>query len=96
VLDELAALLNQPGIEKVRIEAHWDSGIDKAKAQALTQQQAEAVARQLGTRGVPPARLEAIGAGSSRPRVPNLGPQSRARNRRVEITLPGFSGATKL
>jgi outer membrane protein OmpA-like peptidoglycan-associated protein len=45
---------------------------------------------------VPPARLEAIGAGSSRPRVPNLGPQSRARNRRVEITLPGFSGATKL
>jgi hypothetical protein len=94
VLDELAALLNQPGIDKVRIEAHWDSGLDKAKAQTLTQEQADTVARQLGARGVAAGRLEAVGAGSSKPRVPNLGPQSRARNRRVEITLPGFSGGT--
>jgi outer membrane protein OmpA-like peptidoglycan-associated protein len=88
-LDQAAVLLNQPGVDKIRVEAHWDSGVDKAKAQSLTQEQAEAVARALAARGVAAARIEAVGLGSTRPRVPNLGPQSRARNRRVEITLPG-------
>jgi outer membrane protein OmpA-like peptidoglycan-associated protein len=96
LLDELAALLAQhPEIERVRIEAHVDNSLGQKAALALTQSQAEAIAQHLVSRGVPAGRLEAIGVGASRPRVPNLGPQSRARNQRVEITLPGSgSGAT--
>jgi hypothetical protein len=89
LLDELVTLLGQhPEIDRVRIEAHWDSGIGREAALALTQSQADAVAQALVERGFPAQRLEAVGVGSARPKVVNLGPQSRARNQRVEITLP--------
>jgi hypothetical protein len=89
LVDELATLLGQhPEIDRVRIEAHWDSGIGREAALALTQSQADAVAQALVERGFPAQRLEAVGVGSARPKVVNLGPQSRARNQRVEITLP--------
>ncbi len=38
-------------------------------------------------RGVPGERLEAIGYGSSRPLVPNLGARNREKNRRVELRI---------
>lgn len=90
LLDQFAVILGQhPEIDRIRIEAHWDSGIDRQAAQTLTQDQANAVAQHLMERGFPPERLEAVGFGSTRPKVPNLGPQSRARNRRLDITIPG-------
>lgn len=37
--------------------------------------------------GVPPAHLAALGYGDSRPLAPNLNPEQRAKNRRVEIII---------
>ncbi|HEY0713156.1 MAG TPA: OmpA family protein, partial [Polyangia bacterium] len=84
-----AAVKARPQAERVRVEAHWDSGIDREAARKLTQQQAEAVARAITAAGVAPDRIEAVGMGSSQPKGLNLGPLSRARNRRIEITVAG-------
>jgi chemotaxis protein MotB len=37
--------------------------------------------------GIDPRRLSAVGYGESKPLVANISPQSRAKNRRVEIVL---------
>lgn len=85
-LDGLAEVLaDRPDIHKVRIEAHTDGALGKDQALALTTKQAEAVRDYLVKKGVAAARLEAVGAGSDRPLVPNLGPANRAKNRRVEL-----------
>jgi outer membrane protein OmpA-like peptidoglycan-associated protein len=87
-LEGVAKLLGaNPGITKLRIEAHWDSGLAPEEAQSLTRQQAQAVVEFLVGRGVARDRLEAVGMGSTTPRVPNLSPSVRAKNRRVELTV---------
>jgi outer membrane protein OmpA-like peptidoglycan-associated protein len=89
-LEALARLLQEnPGIAKVRIEAHWDSGMGREEAEALTQKQAQSIADFLVEKGVARERLEVVGMGASNPRVPNLSPTVRAKNRRVEITVAG-------
>jgi OOP family OmpA-OmpF porin len=85
-LDALADVMSaHPEIKKVRVEAHWDNGLEKPQANELTQQQADAVASYLARKGVPSGRVQAVGMGSNRPRVPNLTPASRSKNRRVEF-----------
>jgi outer membrane protein OmpA-like peptidoglycan-associated protein len=87
-LDEVAAYLaRHPDVTQLRVEAHWDNTLGAAEAEALTRRQAEAVVQHLVTRGVARERLLATGLGASRPRVPNLGPTSRAQNRRVELLV---------
>jgi outer membrane protein OmpA-like peptidoglycan-associated protein len=87
-LEALARLLAiNAEINKLRIEAHWDSAVGREEADALTKKQAEAIAAFLVEKGVAPERLEAVGMGASNPRVPNLSPAVRAKNRRVEITV---------
>ena len=87
-LNELAPQLAGPTApEHLRIEAHWDNGLPRREAEALTRRQAELVADYLIERGVPRERLQAIGLGATRPRVPNLGPTSRMKNRRVELVV---------
>jgi hypothetical protein len=87
-LNELALQLTAPGAPgQIRIEAHWDSSLPRAEAEALTRRQAEAVVAYLVERGVRPERLRAVGLGATRPKVPNLGPTSRLRNRRVELVV---------
>jgi outer membrane protein OmpA-like peptidoglycan-associated protein len=89
LLDDLVVLLGQhPEIARVHIETHWDSSIGREAAQALTESQAETLAQHLRQRGITGDRIEAIGLGATRPKVLNLGPQSRTRNQRVEITVP--------
>ncbi|HEY0710784.1 MAG TPA: OmpA family protein, partial [Polyangia bacterium] len=87
LLQVAAALKARASAGRVRVEAHWDSSIDREAARRLTQQQADAIVRALVAAGVAADRLEAVGLGSSQPRGLNLGPLSRARNRRVEIVL---------
>jgi hypothetical protein len=85
-LDTLAELLtSQPEIRRVRIEAHWDNGLGRPEADQLTNQQAQKIAAYLTSRGVSADRVQAVGMGANKPRVPNLGPASRAKNRRVEF-----------
>ena len=84
----VADLLEVHGeIRRVRIEAHWDSGVAKPRAAELTQQQAEAVRTYLVSRGITSGRLIPVGVGATKPLVPNLTPMNRARNRRIELHL---------
>jgi hypothetical protein len=87
-LAQLAPQLAAPSAPAhIRIEAHWDNGLPRAEAEALTRRQAEVVAAYLVERGVPRDRLQPVGLGATRPRVPNLGPTSRSKNRRVELVV---------
>jgi outer membrane protein OmpA-like peptidoglycan-associated protein len=87
-LNQLAPQLAAPSAPAhIRIEAHWDNGLPRAEAEALTRRQAEVVAAYLVERGVPRDRLQPVGLGATRPRVPNLGPTSRSKNRRVELVV---------
>jgi outer membrane protein OmpA-like peptidoglycan-associated protein len=89
LLRQVAAVLKaQPEASRARIEAHWDSSLEREAARRLTQQQADTIARALTAAGIAPERIEAVGMGSSQPKGLNIGPLSRARNRRIEITVP--------
>jgi outer membrane protein OmpA-like peptidoglycan-associated protein len=88
VLDEVIDLLiNHPEIRQIRVETHTDNSLPPAKAQELTNQQAQAIAEYLSQQGVPKDQVVAEGMGSSKPRVPNLGKVGRMKNRRVEIVV---------
>jgi hypothetical protein len=87
LLDEVIdVLINHPEIRQVRIEAHTDSSLPGPKAQALTEQQAKAVAAYLVKEGIPQDRLVPAGLGSTKPIAPNLG-KSKMKNRRVELVV---------
>jgi OOP family OmpA-OmpF porin len=57
-----------------------------AKAQALTDEQAKAVAKYLVDQGVAADRVLSAGMGSKKPLVPNVG-AGKSKNRRVEFVV---------
>ncbi|MBW1876559.1 MAG: OmpA family protein [Deltaproteobacteria bacterium] len=88
ILFEVAdALLRNPGIELVEIQGHTDNSGAHALNMRLSQERAEAVQRWLAKHGVDPTRLMAKGYGPTRPIVPNITQQNRARNRRVQFRI---------
>jgi outer membrane protein OmpA-like peptidoglycan-associated protein len=87
LLEVADALLRNPDIELVEIQGHTDTSGDRALNMRLSQQRAEAVERWLIQHGVEPTRLMAKGYGSTRPIVPNITQQNRARNRRVQFRI---------
>ncbi len=87
-LEALAHVMTStPAIAKLRVEAHWDNGLPREQAETLTTQQAQSVVDFLVSKGVARDRLEAVGMGSSKPKVPNLSPAVRVKNRRVEVSV---------
>jgi len=93
VLDQIVRVMtDRPAIE-VRVEGHTDSKGTDAYNRRLSQRRAEAVVKYLVTKGVGPARLEAVGLGESRPLAANENPdgsdnpQGRAKNRRTEFHI---------
>jgi OmpA-OmpF porin, OOP family len=88
LLREIADTLQRnPQATHVQVQGHTDNRGDSAANQALSQQRAESVVRWLVDAGVDSSRLEAKGYGDSRPIVPNLTPDNRARNRRVQFMI---------
>ncbi len=88
VLDEVIDLLiNHPEIRQIRVETHTDNSLPPAKAQELTNQQAQAIGDYISQQGVPKDQVVAEGMGSSKPRIPNLGKAGRMKNRRVEVVV---------
>jgi len=88
ILFEVAdALLRNPGIELVEIQGHTDNSGAHDLNMRLSQKRAEAVQRWLSQHGVEPTRLLAKGYGPTRPIVPNITQQNRARNRRVQFRI---------
>jgi len=88
VLDEVVdALVTHPGIRRLEIQTHHDSGIGPDKAMALTEKQGEAIVSYLRKQGIDPGRMNVAPKGASQPKVPNIGEKNRRKNRRVELRL---------
>ncbi|MCB9558349.1 MAG: OmpA family protein [Deltaproteobacteria bacterium] len=88
LLDEVVdVLLSNAQIKHVEIGGHTDNRGIAQRNLELSQRRAEAVRDYLVKNGVPSERLTARGYGASKPKVPNLTPRNRARNRRVEFRI---------
>jgi outer membrane protein OmpA-like peptidoglycan-associated protein len=88
LLDEVAATLAQnPALKRVEIQGHTDNRGMPALNRQLSQARAESVREYLLRAGVAADRLSARGYGDTRPLVPNLTDENRARNRRVEFII---------
>ena len=93
-LAELAEIIKGlPGNYRVRIEGHTGSDEPEKPIPGIQDEwdlsirRATTVAKYLASKGVDPARLEAVGYGSSRPLYTWRNPILQARNRRVEIYI---------
>jgi len=91
-LDHIRSVVNDkyPG-KQIDVVGHTDSDpIKKSKWKdnwELSAQRALTVTRYLVQRGLPDDHIRAVGAGESRPVVPNTSVANKARNRRVEIVV---------
>ena len=87
VLDTAAqAILAGPAVQ-IEIGGHTDSTGPTAQNQVLSLQRATAVRTYLIQKGVPAARLKAVGYGATKPIADNATAEGRARNRRIEFTV---------
>jgi outer membrane protein OmpA-like peptidoglycan-associated protein len=87
LLEVADALLRNPNLELIEIQGHTDNRGNQELNIRLSQKRAEAVQQWLIQHGVGPARLMAKGYGPTRPIVPNITQQNRARNRRVQFRI---------
>lgn len=88
VLASVVALWAQhPDWEAMAVEGHADVRGSDEFNQALSEQRAHAVRDALVSLGVAPAKLSAIGFGSSRPLTAGTTEADHARNRRVELVI---------
>jgi OmpA-OmpF porin, OOP family len=73
---------------KFEVSGHTDSSGDAAKNKALSEKRAEAIVKELVSRGVPRNEIIAVGRGSEQPLVkPDDTPAKKAKNRRYEIQV---------
>ncbi len=88
LLDSVAATLETHlDISRLEIEAHTDSRGSAAYNKRMSQERAEAIRRYLVGKGIPGARLVAVGYGEERPIDTNMTAAGRANNRRVELLV---------
>jgi outer membrane protein OmpA-like peptidoglycan-associated protein len=88
LLTEIAdVLMHHPEIQKVEVGGHTDNTGTAEHNMVLSQKRAEAVETWLTRAGVARERLVAKGYGMEKPLVPNLTPQGKSRNRRVEFVI---------
>jgi outer membrane protein OmpA-like peptidoglycan-associated protein len=86
-LDELASILKEYPDHNLKMGGHTDDvGEDQANM-TLSQARMDAVKTYLGNKGIPQARIEAVGFGESKPIANNKSPEGRAQNRRVALEL---------
>ncbi|NRD30322.1 OmpA family protein [Shewanella sp. DC2-4] len=89
-LAEVAEVLNTYPQARVVVVGHADSIGSEAYNQALSERRAQTVANKLFELGVCPAQIEVQGEGSSHPVADNRTAEGRAKNRRIEVTIPNF------
>ena len=92
-LDALArTIAHAPAGLVLTVAGNTDAVGSDAYNQALSLERAQNVIAALVTRGIPAARLRAVGFGRTRPVASNATDDGRARNRRVELALsPSFA-----
>lgn len=86
-LSSLGQILAANSDYKVQIDSHTDDRGTPEELDALTKQRSQALAQRLNQLGVAGDRLEFRGMGATMPIAPNTTLASRAKNRRVQITL---------
>lgn len=86
-LNQLADLLKRMPTLRIDVSGHTDNVGDSRLNQTLSEYRAKVVASYLSRRGVDERRITTHGYGGSRPVTNNDSDASRARNRRVEISV---------
>jgi outer membrane protein OmpA-like peptidoglycan-associated protein len=86
-LSQVADVLKDEPNHSIVVEGHTDSRGSDALNQGLSLRRADAVRTYLIGKGITSDRIEATGAGSSRPIADNATAEGRADNRRVEIIV---------
>ncbi|EGR5448635.1 OmpA family protein, partial [Vibrio cholerae] len=89
-LGEVASVLKAHPKARAVIVGHTDSTGTATYNQMLSERRAQAVLNQLVDLGLNPERLESRGEGESNPIADNNTAAGRAKNRRVEVTIPSF------
>jgi len=88
VLEEVAdALARAPRPAHAEIQGHTDDSGAPDHDKSLSEARASSVLEWLSSHGIEASRLSAKGYGKERPISPNVTPQGRARNRRIQIML---------
>jgi outer membrane protein OmpA-like peptidoglycan-associated protein len=88
LLEQVAdTLARTPSIQHVEIQGHTDDSGTPEHNRSLSEARANAVLAWLVAHGIDASRLSARGYGQERPISPNVSPQSRARNRRVQFII---------
>jgi outer membrane protein OmpA-like peptidoglycan-associated protein len=88
LLDEITdTLARTPRITRVEIQGHTDNSGTPEHNKTLSEARANAVLDWLTSHGIATSRLVAQGYGQERPISPNVTPQGRARNRRVQFII---------
>ena len=87
VLDQAVAALKEVPSVRLEVQGHTDNVGNPNDNLTLSQQRADSVKAYLIGKGVDPARLTAVGYGSTQPVADNKLPAGRAQNRRVEFKL---------
>jgi OOP family OmpA-OmpF porin len=89
VLEKTLVLLQARAQKPAEIQGHTDNVGDDAYNLKLSNARAASVVRWLVQHGIPPGRLTAKGFGKTQPIADNGSDEGRARNRRVELAIPG-------
>jgi outer membrane protein OmpA-like peptidoglycan-associated protein len=86
-LDTVANALSAYPEREITVAGHTDSQGNDEFNRALSEKRAQAVRSYLVSRGVPEARIRAVGRGEAEPIATNDTAEGRASNRRVEIVV---------
>lgn len=89
-LTETSSVLNSYPQAQAKVVGHTDSTGSALYNQNLSEFRAQAVVNKLIELGATPTQLEWRGEGESQPVADNNTAEGRAKNRRVEITIPSF------
>jgi outer membrane protein OmpA-like peptidoglycan-associated protein len=86
-LDKVVSFIMKNDIDLIEISGHTDSDGSEAYNLKLSDGRAKSVVQYIQNKGVPAARMKAVGYGEAKPIDTNLSEEGRAQNRRVEFTL---------
>jgi outer membrane protein OmpA-like peptidoglycan-associated protein len=86
-LNSVAIVLRKFNRTLVDVNGHTDSTGGAQHNQELSERRATSVANYLGSQGIDPRRMSAVGFGSTQPVATNATEAGRAQNRRVEIQI---------
>ena len=86
-LNELAQLLKNKPVFRLRLSGHTDNQGTPAKNLLLSKQRTLAVSRYLAQQGVPATQIKSEWFGQTKPKASNKTAAGRARNRRVEMKV---------